>query len=106
MEKLGGDAGKFRGWLFDLTVALGQLDSDLQFAVRHLTENEEMRKMTLESWDPFRGNAITKDLYEKYRSDLYSVLVSLTEGESKGLLKNMVDLGHRPDGFKGLKILQ
>ena len=37
---------------------------------------------------------------------LYGVLVSLTGGESKGLLRNVVDLGGNEDGYRDVKILQ
>ena len=46
------------------------------------------------------------EVYEKYKSELYGLLVSLTSGEAKGLLKNMVDMGGEQDGFRGLRVLQ
>ena len=39
-------------------------------------------------------------LWVRYRGELYAVLVSVTEGDAKGILKGMAD---RAEKFEGLK---
>ena len=48
MEKFDGDVNKFRGWLFDLLVAIGQVDKDLVTILRIIMEDEDIRKKSPE----------------------------------------------------------
>ena len=50
MDKLDNDAGKLRGWLFELTVCLGQIDEGLLNLVKYVTGNELIRKLAPDKW--------------------------------------------------------
>ena len=92
---------KFEGWLFDLIVAMGQADGNLQKQIEGLTKQEVVKEVSLENWHPTRH--VQKDIYDKYHVELYGVLVSLTSGEAKGILKGMLDSGIGADGFMALR---
>ena len=57
-----------------------------------------------EKYDPELDADLDQEIYEKYQSDLYGTLVSLTSGESKSILRSLVEGGGRQDGFKALYI--
>ena len=52
IEKLDADPNKYRSWLFDLEVALGQIDGELQELVKYVAEDDAVRKVPAESWRP------------------------------------------------------
>ena len=97
VDKFDGDMAKFRGWVFDLTVAIGQIDKVL---CRDLKDVLSVKRE--EEWDPELEHYNT---YEKYHSELYGVIVSLTQGEAKGVVKGIVDRGGNQDGYKALALL-
>lgn len=45
---------------------------------------------------------LDKDLYKKYSHELYCILISLTSGEAKSILKSMADGSMGLDGYKGV----
>ena len=100
VDKFDGDLSKFRGWLFDLLVSIGQVDSELAKELKVL-----LSRGLDESWDPERDVGLSMLIYEKYASELYGLLCSLTTGEAKNVLKGIVDSGFQHDGFKALVIL-
>ena len=53
---------KFRAWLFDLTVAIGQIDEDLSGELDRLVKLDEGDK-----WKPDDDLRLTRELYEKYK---------------------------------------
>eukprot|EP00973_Karenia_brevis_P025759 3554519-Karenia_brevis.AAC.1 len=56
-------------------------------------------------WDPARDEQIDKAIYDKYHTELYGVLVSLTNGETLNILRGLQDTPFRYDGFKALVAL-
>ena len=61
-----GDFAKFRGWLFDLNVAIGQVDKELAGELERLVKTTEQDK-----WRPEEDRFLRRDLYSKYKSELY-----------------------------------
>eukprot|EP00973_Karenia_brevis_P002963 403806-Karenia_brevis.AAC.1 len=51
MEKFAGDLSQFRMWMFNLGVALGQVDSGLAEEIRKLMRREDIRRFPSE-WNP------------------------------------------------------
>ena len=73
-----GDFAKFRGWLFDLSVAIGQVDKELAGELERLVKTSDQDK-----WRPEEDRFLRRDLYDKYKSELYGVLCSTIQGERK-----------------------
>ena len=104
VERFEGDVSKFRGWLFDLMVPLGQVDQDLGREVQRVLSAGTGEK-SADKWDPIDDGGVDLGIYTKFASELYGLLVSLTSGEAKSILKGMVDAGGGMDGFKGIMVL-
>ena len=66
-----GDFAKFRGWLFDLNVAIGQGDKELAGELERLVKTSDQDK-----WRPEEDRFLRRDLYDKYKSELYGILCS------------------------------
>ena len=92
-----GDFAKFRGWLFDLNVAIGQVDKELAGELERLLKTTEQDK-----WKPEGDRFLRRDLYNKYKSELYGILCSVTQGEPKNIVRNIVDSFSDQDGFRAL----
>ena len=42
------------------------------------------------------------EIYTKYTGELFGVLVSLTDGEPKSILRGITEAGISADGFRGI----
>ena len=106
IERFDGDPNHYRGWIFELVVALGQVDGELQQEVEKLVLGNEdvVGKVPMGMWEP--KGVVKPYIYSMYRTELYGLLVSLTGGEAKGILKGMLDTRMPADGFKALVILR
>jgi len=98
-EKFDGDTFKFRAWIFDLLVAIGQIDGILYDEIKDMLQQAKD-----EEFDPASCEWVS--LYEKYKSELYGVVVSLTVGEAKSVVRGISESGSNNDGFKALVVLQ
>eukprot|EP00973_Karenia_brevis_P062105 8638237-Karenia_brevis.AAC.1 len=61
-------------WLFNLGVALGQVDRKLAEEIRKLMSREDASRFPSE-WDPSKDSQVDNVIYSKYRTELYGVLV-------------------------------
>ena len=109
MDRFSGEMGKFRNWVFDLTVAIGEVDLELSNDIRELVKKDN-GDLKAEGWDPLGDDRLTKRVgfegrYRMYKGPLYAVLCSLTDGEAKNILRCMDDNGMGYDGFKGIMAL-
>ena len=104
VDKFEGDMSKFRSWKFDLGVAIGQLDNPLAEKMDALVRGFP-DEMAPEQWDPNVHGGLDIPTYEKYRGELYGVLVQLTGGEAKNIVRGIVEAGSGKDGFKALLLL-
>ena len=95
-----GDFAKFRGWLFDLNVAIGQVDKELAGELERLLKTPDQDK-----WKPEEDRFLKEDLYDKYKSELYGVLCSTTQGDPKNIVRSIVDAHSDQDGFRALLAL-
>ena len=106
MDKFERDVQKFRGWLFDLLVALGSVDKELAIELKGLLYRDSKdADKSPEKWDPQEDKDLNNEIYEKYSHALYGILCSLTGGEAKTVLKGIVDAGSGQDGFKGMLVM-
>eukprot|EP00973_Karenia_brevis_P021937 3017255-Karenia_brevis.AAC.1 len=73
MDKFTGDMGAYRMWMFNSTVAIGQVDGKLSDEIRKLINRNDLGKLP-ESWDPAEDSGIDPDIYTKFKTELYGVL--------------------------------
>eukprot|EP00973_Karenia_brevis_P075378 10472122-Karenia_brevis.AAC.1 len=73
MDKFTGDMGAYRMWMFNFTVAIGQVDGKLSDEIRKLINRSDLGKLP-ESWDPSGDPGIHSDTYTKFKTELYGVL--------------------------------
>eukprot|EP00973_Karenia_brevis_P002829 384037-Karenia_brevis.AAC.1 len=90
MDKFTGEVSQFRMWMFTLGVVLGQVDGDLADEVRNIMSREDTR-MSPNEWDPKDDIEVDGVVYQKYKTELYGVSVSLTSGEPLGILRGLQD---------------
>eukprot|EP00973_Karenia_brevis_P027191 3751010-Karenia_brevis.AAC.1 len=43
IEKVGGNIKEFRGWMFNIEVALGQVDRELSYLVREIIRRDDIQ---------------------------------------------------------------
>jgi hypothetical protein len=102
MDSFDGGRAKFRGWMFDFAVCIGQIDKGLSDKIRMLMASNKSRD---DKWDPKHDGDVDQELYQKYSGELYGVLCGLTSGEPKNLVRGIVKGGFGQDGHKALVIL-
>ena len=92
--------------MFELVVALGQVDGELQGEVEKLVlgKDDGVGRRAMDTWNP--EEIVKRNIHSKYKSELYGLLVSLTSGEAKGILQGMLDSRMPADGFKAFAILK
>eukprot|EP00973_Karenia_brevis_P046720 6483031-Karenia_brevis.AAC.1 len=56
-------------------------------------------------WDPSNDMLVDRVIYDKYKTELYGVLVSLTSGEPLNMLRGLQDTRYQYDGFKAPAVL-
>ena len=117
VQVFNGDLAKYRGWLFDLLVAIGTADRGLANELRRFMKEKAAYqvinpKFSIKDWDPDLHEVDTPfnlELHSKYSGELFGVLVQLTEGEAKSALTELAVNGGgvgADDGYQGLLLLQ
>ena len=86
LDKFSGEAALYRGWLFDLVMALNQIDPDLAKEVNKVVSECGSEG---EKWEHF--GRMDEEIWQKYHSELYAVISALTVGSAKTALKGMYD---------------
>eukprot|EP00973_Karenia_brevis_P007331 992145-Karenia_brevis.AAC.1 len=56
-------------------------------------------------WDPANDASVDRVIHDKYKTELYGVLVSLTSGEPLNMLRGLQETKWQYDGYKALVIL-
>eukprot|EP00973_Karenia_brevis_P095829 12429281-Karenia_brevis.AAC.1 len=65
IEKFDGNTKELRGWMFNLEVALGQIDRELQQLVREVIRRDDIQRFP-DSWNPKEDHLIDRVVYDKY----------------------------------------
>ena len=93
VDRYDGDVGKYKSWRFDLFVALGQVDKELEGELRGVLRRWEKSdtKSTPDKWEPGMDRELNQEVYKKYSGELYGVLVALTGGEAKSILRGIFE---------------
>ena len=107
VPQFSGDVSKFRSWFFDLVVCVGTVDAELGEELKTFIPrwDKDSKGESPTKWDPSTDLGLNRTLYDKYCGELFGVLVTLTEGEPKSILRGIVESGHQSDGFRGLLYL-
>ena len=58
-----------------------------------------------DKWRPEEERFLRRDVYDRYKSELYGILCSTTQGEPKNIAMNIVDSFSDQDGFRALLAL-
>ena len=87
----------YRTLIFDLIVAIGKIDGELGKELKTL-----LGKSIRDDWDPREDPDVDMGTHERYSEELFSVLVGLTEGDAKGIVRSLVDRGLPQDGYRAL----
>jgi hypothetical protein len=82
VDKFEGDVTRFRGWMFDVMVAIGQVDNELAKELKGV-----LSRGLDEKWNPEEDQSIDKRTYEKYTAELYGIVCALTAGEAKNVVR-------------------
>ena len=96
------DRAHFRDWLFELFVAIGQINSRLARDLRALVKKGCVGDPM--EWNACDDDSIDQEIYEEFNQELYGLLVSLTEGEPLGLIKWLVERDDA-DGYKAILMM-
>eukprot|EP00973_Karenia_brevis_P018654 2558343-Karenia_brevis.AAC.1 len=67
--------------MFDIKVAIGQVDRDLVNEISKIIPRDDKGRFS-EMWDPAGDPEVPHDIYGKYNTQLYGLLVTLSEGET------------------------
>ena len=86
--------------MFELLVAISQVDDVLGTVLKGV-----LSKGHGESWEPDKDESVDQWIYQKYAAELYGVVVSLTGGEARSVVKSLSDVGGFQDCFKALVLL-
>eukprot|EP00973_Karenia_brevis_P034931 4819670-Karenia_brevis.AAC.1 len=97
MDKFGGEAAQFKRWMFNFGIVLGQVDGELAEEVRKLMSREDTKRFP-DEWNPKYDFEVDRVVCNKYKTELYGVLVSLTSGEPLGILRGLQDTQFQFDG--------
>eukprot|EP00973_Karenia_brevis_P069904 9719520-Karenia_brevis.AAC.1 len=73
IEKFDGNIKELRGWMFNIEVALGQVDKELSNLVREIIRRDDIQRFP-DSCNPREDHLIDRVIYDKYSSELYEVL--------------------------------
>eukprot|EP00973_Karenia_brevis_P095839 12429310-Karenia_brevis.AAC.1 len=90
--------------MFNIEVALGQVDGELSHMVRDIIRRDDIQKFP-DTWNPRDNHLIDRVIYEKYRRELYGVLVSLTTAEPLSIIQGLIDTVFKMDGLKAIVLL-
>ena len=71
VDKFDGDLDKYRSWVFEVVVALAQVDGDLSKMVEKLVMGREdiVGKVPVGQWDA--AKTVGDDMHRKYTSELF-----------------------------------
>ena len=111
VEKFNGEREgrvRFRSWIFDLVTVIGTLDKQLGGVLEDLLKRGAVdaagKEIHAEKWEAAQDGSLDQDIYKKYSGELYGLLVQLTEGDAKEILRGLADRG-KSDGFLAMLVL-
>ena len=100
IDKFGGETSDWQEWLFNLCVAVSGVSRDCVRAMETVVQNANvtLKPQTI-------GTILQKDLLDKYSSELFGILCTLTSGEANVVVRSVVQKGLGYCGFAALCLL-
>ena len=99
-----GNPANFKSWMFDLVTAVGSVDQSL---ARDLRVQLKVRPNVEVLDGKFDIHfEIDLDNRAKYKGELYALIVGLTSGEAKCVVRGSTEKGRESNGFLALAALQ
>eukprot|EP00973_Karenia_brevis_P063746 8862083-Karenia_brevis.AAC.1 len=84
--------------------SIGSSTWGLAEEVRKLMSREDTRRFP-DGWNPKEDVEVDQVVYNKYKTELYGVLMSLTSGEPLGRLRRLQDTQLQFDGYEAIVAL-
>ena len=105
VDKFEGNPAKFKSWIFDLLTSIGSIDSDLAKDLRKLLKDRP--KLTVDERGVFEyPGDFEEENHIKYKGELYALIVALTAGEAKCVVRGISEKNWEPDGYLAICMLQ
>ena len=110
VDKFEGNPAKFKSWMFDLLTACEYVDPSLARDLK--LQTKERPKINIEEGEfkieEARGvhDNYTFGNQKKYKGALYALIVGLTTGEAKCVVRSISEKAWESDGFLALATLQ
>ena len=112
VDKFDGNQSKFKSWLFDLLTALGSVDPTVARDIRDVLKLRAKIVVELGEWVIPQNLSLDCPIgqgpsnHTKFKAELYALIVGLTTGEAKTVVRGISEKGYDPDGFLALLMLQ
>ena len=91
--------------MFDLVTAVGFVDQSLAMDLRILLKERSKMEVHNNRFDNVNVQ-FDQDNHTKYKGELYSLIVGLTSGEAKCVVRGINEKGWESDGFLAIALLQ
>ena len=105
VDKFDGNPAKFKSWIFDLITAVGSVDLSLSKDLKS-TLKERPKIETVDGVFQLPLSLQIDDNHDKYKGELYALIVGLTTGEAKCVVRGINEKGWDSDGFLAIAMLQ
>ena len=105
VDKVDGNPAKFKSWIFDLITAVGSVDLSLSKDLKS-TLKERPKIETVDGVFQLPLSLQIDDNHDKYKGELYALIVGLTTGDAKCVVRGISEKGWEADGFLALMMLQ
>jgi len=103
VDKFEGNPAKFKSWIFDLITAVGSVDLNLAKDLKNLLKARPKLEVN-DGVFYFPGDYEVD--HNKYKGELYALIVALTTGEAKCVVRGISEKGWDADGYLALCMLQ
>ena len=104
VDKFEGNPAKFKSWIFDLLTQIGSIDSELAKDLRKLLKDRP--KLTVDERGVFEFGDFEDENHNKYKGELYALIVALTAGEAKCVVRGISEKNWEADGYLAIGMLQ
>ena len=104
VDKFEGNPAKFKSWIFDLLTQIGSIDSELAKDLRKLLKDRP--KLAVNERGVFEFGDFEDENHNKYKGELYALIVALTAGEAKCVVRGISEKNWEADGYLAIGMLQ
>ena len=106
-DKFEGNPANFKSWMFEFITAVGSVDQSLANDFKVQLKTRPKVEIIDGKFDiPLDDIHIDLDSHAKYKGELYALIVGLTTGEAKCVVRGINEKGWESDGFLALAMSQ